>query len=192
MVHGRGRMLIVILMQYSHSFVSRTIRVFAAEKWQRKRAIRNRFIYTPLQTHTHTHVRKHTQARRRTRPAWSLSEKTLASSHSGRISVSKAHCFDSGRMGSRRAVCRLINHLAADDLCREWPYHDKVREPCTFNYRSEASASTSACSIHHCRYWSSGWQCVCTCTRGLHVNLCATAPECRRRQRAPVSLWWAP
>lgn len=65
----------------------------------------------------------------------------LLLSHTLWKSVTKAHCFDSRHMRSRRRVCRLINHLAADDLWRE--YHDKVCEPCTFNYRSEGRAYIS-------------------------------------------------
>lgn len=46
MVHEPGRMLIVIQTRYSISFVSKTIRVFSDEKWQRQRGIRNQFIHT--------------------------------------------------------------------------------------------------------------------------------------------------
>lgn len=127
-------MLIVMLMRYSNSFVSRTIRVFSDEKLLRQTGIRNRFH---AHTDTQTFARVHAHSRRK--PCCTNSHfLTLGGNQSG-----KAHCFDSRHMSSRRGVCQLINHLAADDLWSEQPYHDKVSEPCTFNYRSEGSTHIS-------------------------------------------------
>lgn len=142
MVHGPGRMLIVALMRYSNSFVLRTISVFSDEKWPMRKGIRNRFedslhLFSHSYTLYSTRVRSYTDFQAR-----DLLHKLLLS-HTLWKSLSKAHCFDSRRMSSRRRVCRLINHLAADDLWSEWPYHDKLSEPCTFNYRSEGSGYIS-------------------------------------------------
>lgn len=67
----------------------------------------------------------------------------LSPSHTLRISVSEAHRSASRRTSSRRTARRLISHLAADDLWSQRPRHDKVCEPCTFNYRSEGSVDIS-------------------------------------------------
>lgn len=60
---------------------------------------------------------------------------TLVSSHFLEI-TQQSLCFDSRHMSRRGRVCWLISHLADDVLWSERPYHDKVSEMCTFNYRS--------------------------------------------------------
>lgn len=143
---GPGRMLIVMLMWYSNSFVSRTSRVFFDEKLLKKTGIRNWLVDSLLVFihnlyFTHMHVCTYTDFHSK-HSHWTSCTNSCFLTLAGNQSA-KAHCFDSRHMSSRRRVCRLINHLAANDLWREWPYHDKVSEPCTFNYRSEGSTYIS-------------------------------------------------
>lgn len=134
MVHGPGRRLIVILMPYSNSFVSRPIKTSQLRNDRGREALG---IDSLALSASHAHVGTYT----------GLSLETLlhklSLAHTLWESVSKAHCFDSRHMSRRRRVCRLINHLAADDLWKEWPHYDKVCEPCTFNYGSEGSTYIS-------------------------------------------------
>ena len=134
MVHGPGRRLIVILMPYSNSFVSRPIKTSQLRNDRGREALG---IDSRALSASHAHVGTYT----------GLSLETLlhklSLAHTLWESVSKAHCFDSRHMSRRRRVCRLINHLAADDLWKEWPHYDKVCEPCTFNYGSEGSTYIS-------------------------------------------------
>lgn len=120
MVHALMRMLI----QYSSLSDCRAVINFFNEKCPADKHFESIGGSRPSLAHTHTP---------------NLAHKLLLF-HTLWKSVSKAHCFDSRHMRSRRRVYQLINHLAADDLWSECFCHDKVPELCTFNYRSEGSA----------------------------------------------------
>lgn len=134
MVHGQGRMLI----QYSnHQRLLQWEMTCRQAFW-----IDQSSCYAYTLSHTlslfHTCPYVQPQTFRYTHSNWNLLHKLLLS-HSQWKSVRKPHCFDRRHTRSRRRVCQFFNHLAADDLWKEWPCHDKVSELCTFNYRSEGS-----------------------------------------------------
>lgn len=112
----------------------------------------------------------------------------ICSTNSGSLtlsekSVSKADWFDSRHMSSRRRVCRLINHLAADDLWSEWPYHDKVSETCTSNYRSEGSTYINMQHQSLLLLIALQWACA--------LYVCSKGPCCLWRHFCVwIYVWW--
>jgi len=107
-----------------------------------------RTLHTCALSHTYAHIRRLSSALALTEISCTTLAFSLTHTHGYTHLNTHTHTYGGNRSAKPIAltadiwaavVCRLIDHLAADDLWRKWPNRDKVSEPWTFNYRSEGS-----------------------------------------------------